>query len=336
MEKREILYNSFPRSFKELIEEEAKYAGIDDFSPKNVINIYIVFYIFSMILLIYMTWTKPFSNIIMWGIITVVMCVGILIPYTRYSLMAEKRGKAIEKMLPDILFLTSSNIKSGLTIDRAMLFSARPEFGAIGVEFKKVALDIYGGIPVEKAFTKLSKKIKSKLLANTVKLLAEGLRSGGAVAKLLEETATDIQNTEILQKEIQASVMMYTIFIFMAAVLGAPFLFAVSNFLTHSLTSMWSASASGPSDTTQDDIQGSLSSSISVSSPDVDLEALHNFSIYAILLTTICGGILISYIQKGNISAALKYSPAFAISAIIIFFLARGFLFKVFGGMLGL
>ncbi|MCK5476580.1 MAG: type II secretion system F family protein [Candidatus Aenigmarchaeota archaeon] len=335
MEKRELLYNSFPSSFKEIIEKEARYAGIDNFSPRNVINIYIVFYIFSVLILIYMTWTKLFSSIVMWGILTVIMCIGVLIPHTRYAMMAEKRGKAIEKMLPDILFLTSSNIKSGLTIDRAMLFSARPEFGAIGIEFKKVALDIYGGIPVEKAFTKLSKKIKSKLLSNTVKLLAEGLRSGGAVAKLLEETATDIQNTEILQKEIQASVMMYTIFIFMAAVLGAPFLFAVSNFLTHSLTSMWAASGSSQSDDIQA-VQGSLSSSITVSSPDVDLAALHNFSIYAILLTTICGGILISYIQKGNVSAALKYSPAFAITAVLIFFLAKGFLFKVFGGMLGL
>ncbi|RLG14725.1 MAG: hypothetical protein DRN66_01290 [Candidatus Nanohalarchaeota archaeon] len=334
MDKREKLYQSFPSAYKERLEREARFAGIEKFSPNNVINIFFFFYIVAVIVLIYLIWIKIYSYMQIGIIVTIILCIGPISPYIRYSIMADKRSKKIEEMLPDILFLTSSNIKSGLTIDRAMLFSARPEFGAIGIEFKKVALDIYGGVPVEKAFTFLLRKIKSKLLSNTVKLLVEGLRSGGAVAKLLEETAVDIQNTETLRKEIQASVMMYTIFIFIAAVLGAPFLFAVSNFLTYSLTSMWSSSASQSGDVAS--IQGSLTSSISVSSPDIDLNALHNFSIYAILLTTICGGILISLIQTGNTKAMLKYSPAFAIVALIIFFSVKKFLFIVFGGILGI
>ena len=317
------------------MEREAKYAGIQKFSPKSVINIFICFYIISLIVLVYLTWTKMFSNIVIWSIVTGILCAGILTPYSKYSIFADKRSKKIEAMLPDILMLTSSNIKSGLTIDRAMLFSARPEFGAIGQEFKKVALDIYGGVPVEKAFLELSSKIKSKILGNTVKMLVEGLRSGGAVAKLLEETAIDIQNSEVLHKEIQASVMMYTIFIFIAAVLGAPFLFAISNFLTQSMSVMWSSTGSSSGQDVSS-VQGSLSTSISVSAPDVDLDALHNFSVYAIMITTICGGILISLIQKGNIKEAYKYAPPFAIVALIIFYVAKQGLLVVFGGMLGI
>ena len=117
MDKREKLYNSFPKSFKDLIEREAKYAGIRKFSPNGVINIFICFYILSLIVLVYLTWTRMFSNIVTWLIVTGVLCVGILMPYTKYSIMADKGSKKIEAMLPDILMLTSSNIKSGLTID---------------------------------------------------------------------------------------------------------------------------------------------------------------------------------------------------------------------------
>ncbi|MDD5148594.1 MAG: hypothetical protein PHH08_03980, partial [Candidatus ainarchaeum sp.] len=49
---------------------------------------------------------------------------------------AEGRGRFVERILPDVLQLVSSNMKSGLTTERALLASARPEFGAFGNELK--------------------------------------------------------------------------------------------------------------------------------------------------------------------------------------------------------
>ncbi len=324
-------YSYFPKKYRETIETEAKYAGFDE--PPCLFIYYMtqVFLFAAGFNLIYLVAVlrAPLWLAIIPPILILSVCFGA--PYIIYTMLAESRRKQMETMLPDILMLASANIKSGLTIDRALLFAARPEFGALGSEFKKVAFEIYGGNDTEESFTKLTTRIKSQILERTISLLIEGLRSGGAVAKLLEETATDIKNTEMLQREIRSSVMMYTIFIFMAAVLGAPVLFAISNFLITSSSSMWSDSI--PS--------GDMSAMpntgfLSISAPQMNLEAFGYFSIAAIILTTLFSGILIALIQSGKAKNGIKYTPIFMTIALVLFFAVKHVLLVVFGGMLGM
>ncbi len=324
-----LIYNMLPKKYRELIENEARYAGQESFKESFIFKLFIAFYVMAFIdffiligLLNAPLWLSIIPPIL-------ILSVGLIAPYLIYSIVAESRRKNMEQLLPDLLLLTASNIKSGLTIDRALLFSARPEFGELGQEFKKVAFQIYGGQPIEDSFQTLTTKVKSTILARTVGLLVEGLRSGGAVAKLLEETAADIRNTEMLQKEIQSSVMMYVMFIFMAAVLGAPFLFAISAFLVTSTTSMWD-------DMGEIDAEFADQGMMKISKPDIDLELFQYFSIAALVITTLFSGILISQIQSGNIKGAVKYSPVFVSLALVIFFAAKALLFAIFGDMLGL
>lgn len=324
-----IVYNMLPRKYKEMIEDEARYAGYESSKESFVFKMFLVFYIiafgnFAVLLLV--------INAPIWlaAIPPLIVCtIGAISPYMIYSVVAEARRKSIELLLPDLLLLTASNIKSGLTIDKALLFSARPEFGDLGVEFKKVAFQIYGGQTVEDSFLSLTKKVKSITLERTVGLLVEGLRSGGAVAKLLEETAADIRNTEMLQKEIRSSVMMYIMFIFMAAVLGAPFLFAISSFLVSATTGMWK-------DVGNVDTEFSSASMIKMNKPDIDINAFNYFSVGTLIVTTFFAGILVSLIQTGNIKGGFKYVPIFMIVALVLYFVAKQALFSIFGSMLGI
>ncbi|MFQ6055173.1 MAG: type II secretion system F family protein, partial [Methanosarcinales archaeon] len=126
--------------------------------------------------------------------------------------------------LPDVLQLISANVRAGMTVDKAIWLSARPEFGILEEEVRKVGAKTMGGKPINLALKEMSKKIKSKILDRTVKLIIEGIESGGDLAKLLDETSSNIRTTQSLRKEIRSSVMMYSIFILFAAVLGAPML----------------------------------------------------------------------------------------------------------------
>ena len=77
--------------------------------------------------------------------------------------------------MPDALHLISSNLRSGLTIDQALILSARPEFGPLQKEIYKVGKDITLGVPIEKALTEFGSKIKSEKLQKTIQLIITGL-----------------------------------------------------------------------------------------------------------------------------------------------------------------
>ncbi len=324
-----LVYNMLPKKYREIIENEARYAGQESFKESFVFKIFVVFYVMAFLDFFILI---GFVRAPLWISLippVIILFAGLCGPYIVYTLVAESRRKNMEQLLPDLLLLTASNIKSGLTIDRALLFSARPEFGELGQEFRKVAFQIYGGQPLEESFQSLTKKVKSVILERTVCLLVEGLRSGGAVAKLLEETAADIKNTEMLQKEIRSSVMMYIMFIFMAAVLGAPFLFAISSFLVSATTGMWD-------DMGEIDEDFASEGMITINKPDIDLDAFNYFSIAALIITTFFAGILISLIQTGNLKGGFKYVPLFMGVALALYFAAKMMLFTVFGDALGL
>jgi len=132
-----------------------------------------------------------------------------------------------------------------MTIDRAILFSARPEFGTISDHFKKAAFKIYSGDEVEASLLSMTRRIKSGIFGRTIDLLVEGIKGGGSVAKLLEETAADIRNSEAVQREIKSTVTMYVMFLIIAGVIGAPVLYAISTFMVTSISNMWGAQGTG-------------------------------------------------------------------------------------------
>src|SRR3989338_1712911 len=66
-------------------------------------------------------------------------------------LTADKKGKFIEQILPDALQLMASNLRAGLTTDKALLLSARQEFGPFQDEINMVGKEITLGKPIADA-----------------------------------------------------------------------------------------------------------------------------------------------------------------------------------------
>ncbi len=325
-------YSLIPKAYREKINQEVIYAGFLDSQITFISSLILTFIVIGLIYLSFIIYLFGFNYLYMIPFL-IIISIGFIAPYLIFSILADSRKKHMEMLLPDMLMLTASNIKSGLTIDRALLFSARPEFGELGREIKRVAFEIFGGKEVSLALKGLAGRIKSDILSKTIDLLIEGLKSGGAVAKLLEETATDIKNTELLQKEIKGNVMMYTMFIFIAAVMGAPSLFAISHFLITSTTTMWvgnDISVDIPPE------QQSPFSFFKMTAPEVDLEAFNLFALISILITTTFAAILISLIQTGKIRSSVKYAPFFILTSLLIYYSIKILLKKVFGSMINI
>ena len=124
--KYEEIYRKFPL-FADKINNLAFYAGFDRpegfagfvvlFSALLSIILAVEFYflgfgIFSFIFL--------FAGPIFYGFIYIVL-----------SLIADSRARFIEKMLPDNLQLIAANVRAGMTVDKAIWLSARPELGIL-------------------------------------------------------------------------------------------------------------------------------------------------------------------------------------------------------------
>lgn len=248
------------------------------------------------------------------------------ITYSMIFFSADRKARFAESMLPDVLQLMASNVRAGLTPDKALLLAARPEFGVLEREIRRAAKEAMTGTNIGESMISLGSRIRSTLIDRTMRLIAEGVRSGGELAKLLEETAEDIRNGAALRREVNASVMMYIIFIFMAAGFGAPMLFGVSTFLIETMMKM--SAISIPAEATSTIY---AKAPFSLSSAKVSMDFLINFAFANIIATAIFSGIILGLIEEGHEKAGIKYVPVLVIVGILTFLISRSVISSTFG-----
>jgi len=320
-----------PRGYVELLRKQMDYAGMrGEFAVK--------FIGFSFFFSIFLSIVIMFDLFVMgWGTLGVIIgiaigAISIVIVHTSVILIADSRAEEIEKVLPDALQLMSANVRAGMTVDKAIWLAARPEFGILEEEIKRVGAKTVGGKSVKVALSEMSERIKSDILEKTIRLIIEGMESGGELAHLLEEIANNVRVTQSLRKEIKASVMTYSIFILFAAVLGAPMLFAISVFFVDVMGKLWSPALLGGIEATGG-VAGPGSFLAKASGPQITVDQLFWFAIASLSLTTFFGSLIIGLIQSGKEKNGLKFIPLLMTGAIGIFLLARFVIQMLLGGL---
>lgn len=314
-----------PKSFKQKFKEIYLYGGFEKTFAEKFIGFSVVFS-FSAGLVVFflgLIFSVPYPFII--GFLSSFALMGLF--YIFLILIADSRAREIENILPDCLQLISANIRAGMTIDKAIWLSARPEFGILEEEIRKVGVKTLGGRSIKIALRELSLRIRSRTLDKTVKLLIEGIESGGELAHLLEETASNIRTTQSMRKDIRSSVMMYSLFIFFAAVIGAPLLFSISLYFIETTEKMWTP------------VYGAMPSQaagmIKFSAPQISSQEIFFFAIASLLITTVLGSLIIGLIQYGEEKRGLKYIPFLTTSSLGVFLLSKFVLTSIFSGLFG-
>lgn len=318
-----------PKKYKESLKKQMLYAGVSEKIIDRFIGFAFFFTIFLGFVLAFDFW------LIGWGINGILLGIGVgfsllIIIQISIILIADSRAAEIEKVLPDALQLMSANVRAGMTVDRAIWLAARPEFGILEEELKRAGTKTIGGKPIKVALMEMSERIKSDLLEKTFRLVIEGIESGGELAHLLEETSNNVRNVQNLRKEIKSSVTTYSIFIFFAAVLGAPALYAISLFFVEIMTKLWSPKILGGTTVTGSTIGGGMLSK--AGAPTITVDQLFWFATSAITVTTLFGSLIIGLIQTGKEKNGIKFIPLLTCGALIVFIAAQ-FLIKIlFGG----
>jgi len=245
-------------------------------------------------------------------------------------LQIEARRMAVEAVLPDFLGLMSGNVRSGMTIDQAMWYAAKPEFGILSIEIRNVIKSAFSGEPFEKALDRLSARFNSKILRRTILLIKQAMATGGEVAEILEITAEDAREVAIQKKDISSTLLIYIIFLIFAAAVGTPFLFAVSNKLIGVLFVAFSYMPAGAP------VEGNVPYTFFVqpSAPLITTEEFFWFSVATLFLTCLISSLLLGVIQAGSKMQGLKYFPFMLVLAYIIYFVVSSVLESYFASML--
>ena len=243
--------------------------------------------------------------------------------YIVVDLKIFKRKIDIEDVLPDFLQLTASNIKAGMTIDRALWYAVRPRFGVLAKEIEIVAKETMKGEDLKEALQKFADKYESLLLKRSVSLIIEGIDSGGEIGTLLNKIAVNIQENKITRKEMAANITTYVIFISFATIGAAPVLFALSGVLIRVISDLGGTLGGvGAS---------SAGFAISFSGSGIAYEDFRIFAIICLIMTSFFSAVIIATIRKGSAKEGYKYIPAFIIITLTLFFIADNVLGKLLG-----
>lgn len=311
-----------PKFYKDGLKQTLVYAGFEKKDTEKFIGFALLFSIYIGLVVFFLTTLLHFG-LLAAGVGFLSALASLALIHMSFIMIADSRGREIELMLPDALQLISANIRAGMTVDKAIWLSARKEFGILEEEILKAGAKTFGGKPIKFALMDMTTSIKSSILDRTVKLIVEGMESGGELARLMEEIANNIRAQQTLRKEIRSNVMMYSLFITFAAVLGAPMLFAISLYFIEMTSKLWTVT----------NVPTAGAGFFKMTGPQVSANELFLFSAAMIMLTTFFGSLIIGLIQHGQEKRGLKYIPLFMGTALLIFFVAGFAIRAALGGL---
>ncbi|MFA5105984.1 MAG: type II secretion system F family protein [Candidatus Micrarchaeia archaeon] len=252
-----------------------------------------------------------------------------LFEYVSLTLGANSRASKIEEVLPDFLSLVASNIRSGLTPDKALIVSARDEFGPLTEAINSAGKKSITGMPLDQVMLGMRENIKSPILEKTINQIVEGMHSGGDMAELLEKTALDIRKFRSVKKEVNSVILNYELFIIAAITFGAPLLYGVSTFLVDIMIRI-----RGNIDTSS---ASSIAGGVSIFKGKLLLTAdgVTFFAALAIMITVFFGCMAVGIMGSGKRVDGIKYFPILALIGLALLFGIRLGLNAMLSGIAG-
>ncbi len=283
-------------------------------NKQAVIGIVFSLIVSSIFFIVYKSW------IVLAGAFFVFLILWFVYLKVSKDLKESARIKKMEDVFPDFLQLMSSNLRAGMTIDKAMLLSSRKEFSPLDEEIMNAGKAIATGQTTESALLEMSKKIGSDKIYKTILLLKSGMSAGGDIAILLEETSISMRERDFVEKKAASNVLMYVIFIFLAVAIFSPALFSLSNILVETLTKLIGSIPS------VNITSAPVNLPFTLSSVNVSVGFIKYFSIVFIITTDILASLVLGLVSKGEEKEGMKYLLPLLILGLGTFFAVRFFL----------
>ncbi|MFW6286014.1 MAG: type II secretion system F family protein [Nanoarchaeota archaeon] len=235
----------------------------------------------------------------------------------------RRAEEEIEKDLPEFLDNLISNLKGGVSLEKALIKSVRPEQKALLAEVTLINQKIMMGDTVFKVLKEFRLRFNSAIINRTFFLIEEGIRNGGNLAKPLERIADNLKKIYDLENETRASAEGFAIVIKAITLILAPLLFALALTLLTFVGNLFQLLSETGSDM------------LPISSIPIEFSNyLVIFSYSMILLITFFSSMITSELKNEKIYNSIKYLPIYLILGIIIFNVTSKVLLGFFGSII--
>ncbi len=318
----------FPFHIRENLEEMFLFSGVTR-NPEETLGMTLVYSVLVPIMVGLLAFVYTANHLAAIGAALLSFALVWLLLWMMLNLLVDKRSSNIERVLPDLLSMIAQNMSAGMTPYNALWVAARPEFGALADEIQKVARDTLTGTPLETALLNMSKRVKSNKLRRTVKLMIQGMRSGGELPTVLQEIARDIRTEQNLVRRMESETTAQVMFILFSLVFGAPLLFAASSQFIGIFSKVFSM------------IDVDKLSKAAQGSGMVTLQPLaigeETFVMYACVVLVVCsffGSLIIGLMRSGKMSRGIPMIPVIMVMSVGLFLLMRFGLSTFFSGMM--
>jgi Flp pilus assembly protein TadB len=305
--------NLYPRTVQNYLKTLLHNAG-ESVSLEDWLGAYTLFSLLIWLAVIIVPWTVygEFSiGYFFIGLAAAIVTLSFV--YIIMYLKFEDRIARIEEVIPDMLQLISSNLRSGLTPYQALNISARADFGPLAEEVKLLIKRSQSTESFTGLLLKMGDNIKSEMLDRVVKMFSSAIKAGGKLAQLLQDIAIDISQTKALKDELVTTTRTYITFILFTIIIGTPLLFAISIHFIE-LISTLQTGQSGAAGFGMGFLNGELS---------ITADFLIKVSLIMLVITSLLTSMLLGVIKEGKELYGLRYSPILIVGTFTTFFIAR-------------
>lgn len=140
----------------------------------------------------------------------------------------DARRSRSQEVLPFFLSAVATNLEAGIEPLSALYVSLRPEFSPITDEMRKVRSLALGPKSIVDQLSLIRGRIDSTSLHMAITIIERAARSGGNLARILENIARDIRESNELQRELRTATRGYIYLILFLALAGVPLLLGVA------------------------------------------------------------------------------------------------------------
>ena len=325
----ERLGSYFPTDIRGKLEQNIIYAGVPR-NPEETLGTTLMYSMILPVLTAAVAITLGASLLIILATIVASFFIVWMTMYVLLTLLIERRTESIENVLPDVLSMISQNMVAGMTPYNALWTAARPEFGPLALEIQKVARDTLAGVSLEEALLDMIFRVKSTKLDRAVKLMIQGMKSGGELPTVLQEIAMDIRTEQNLMNRMRAETAAQAMFIIFAILVGAPLLFSSSIQFITIFSKIY-----GRIDTNVLS-QQAQSGLMSMSGLSITPEFYFMYAVLTLTISAFFASLLVGLIRTGKISAGLSSVPIIIALAVGIFVGLNYGLGSFFQGMIAI
>jgi len=212
-----------------------------------------------------------------------------------YEFVRLRRIKKIDERFPDFVRDMAESRRAGMTFTKAIMYSAKGNYGVLTPEIQKIARQISWGSSVDNALNSFAKRVNTKLIKRTISLIIEASRSGGNVADVLDAASTDARELKLIDSERRASMLSYVAVIYV----GMGVFLLILIILTKSLIpTMVGEGSAGLGQATTGGTGGD----------SITQSAVTNVFYYGALIQCSGMGIVAGVFEDGTVIAGIKHS----------------------------